>query len=113
MDLEIKSFDGEGYMPLIGCRGWRVALINSCENLLEKNLKKLERHFSSDEAFVLIEGDAVLFIGKEMKRYPMEKCKVYNIKREVWHCIALGEKSKVVVVESNDVCEKNSDIYFL
>lgn len=109
MDLEIKEFDGFGYMPVVLHEGWRVAIANSSEALLEKNLKKLERHMLSDEVFVLLCGSASLFIGKEMKKYKMESGKVYNVKRGVWHCISMEEKSKVIIVENDDVSEKNSE----
>ena len=109
MDLEINEFDGIGYMPVILNDGWRVAIVNSGENLLEKNLKKIERHLSSDEVFVLVRGGASLFIGKEMKKHKMEVGKVYNVKKGVWHCIAMEENSKVLIVENDDVSERNSE----
>lgn len=109
MDLEINEFDGIGYMPVILNDGWRVAIVNSGENLLEKNLKKIERHLSSDEVFVLVSGGASLFIGKEMKKHKMEAGKVYNVKKGVWHCIAMEENSKVLIVENDDVSGRNSE----
>ena len=108
-ELEIKEFNGEGFSVLISYNNWRGAIINSCERLKEKNLKKIERHLDSDEVFILLEGKAVLFTGKDKKKQKMEKGKLYNVKKGMWHCIALEENSKVAVVENNDVCESNSE----
>ena len=112
MDLEITEFNDGGYASLVSHDGWRVAIVNSCERLLEKNLIKMERHLKSNEVFILIDGQATLFTGEEMKRCNMEKGKVYDVKSCIWHCIALEENSKVIVVENDDVCETNSEYMF-
>lgn len=109
MDLEISQCEKEGYTPLISSDSWRVAVVNSCEKLLEKNLAKIERHLLTDEVFVLLKGDAALFIGKEMKKYSLEPCKMYNVKRGVWHCVALLENSSVLVIENDSTSAENSE----
>lgn len=36
--LEVKSYDGEGYQPLIHTPGWRAALLNDCpENTADRH----------------------------------------------------------------------------
>lgn len=111
MDIEIKEYNDEGFMPLIVCNKWRVALINSAERLLEKNLSKIERHIKTDEVFVLLSGKATLFIGKEKARYEMEQGKIYNVKCGVWHAIALEEETKVLVIEDADTEDFTERIY--
>lgn len=107
--MEIKEFYGGGYMPLISHNGWRVAIANYCERLREENICKAERHLNTDEVFILLQGEATLFEGNDMKRYPMEIGKIYNIKCGIWHCIAMKENTKVAIVENDDTGDKNSE----
>ena len=62
--IEIKEFNGEGYMPLVKYDGWRVAVINSSDKLLEKNICKIERHLTSDEVVVLLEENQICILEK-------------------------------------------------
>lgn len=41
-NLEILEFNGEGYMPQIEFNSWRVAIVNYCDRIDEKNLCKVE-----------------------------------------------------------------------
>lgn len=113
MEIEIKEFNGEGYEPLISFRGWRVAIVNYCDKLREDKLFKRERHLDTDEVFVLLQGDAALHIGIEMKKYPLEIGKLYNVKKGIWHCITMEEGAKVVVIESDDTDDTNTERVFL
>ncbi len=112
MDIEISFSSDEGYAPLISSGGWRVSVVNSCERLLEENLVKSERHLFTDEAFVLLRGGAVLFIGKERLRYELEPCKTYNVKAGCFHSLALLADSCVLIVENDDTSAENSEYYY-
>ena len=70
MGIEIREFNGEGYAPLISYNGWRVAVANFCERLREENICKVERHLKTDEVFILLQGEACLHLGMELKRIP-------------------------------------------
>lgn len=110
--MEIFKFNGEGYRSLIEYNGWRVAIINSSEKLLEENICKIERHLETDEVFILLMGEAILYIGKDMKKTIMEQGKFYNVKCNEWHCISMKKNSKVAVVENSNTGEKNSEYYY-
>lgn len=112
MGMEIKDFCGEGYQPLVAYNGWRVAMVNYCERLREENIVRVERHLKTDEVFILLSGKAVLHIGKELKRVPMELGKIYNVKCGEWHCITMEPGAKVAVVENDDTSDENSEKYF-
>ena len=111
--MEIKEFNGEGYMPLISNGGWRVAVVNFCDRLREEKLCRMERHTKTDEVFILLSGEAKLHIGAEWKTFPMETGKVYNVKCMTWHCISMSEGAKVTIVENDDTTEENTEyLYF-
>ena len=82
--MKIYQFEGAGYKPLISYNGWRVAVAGFAEHLLEENLRKLERHLQTDEVFILLQGEAVLHIGMEKERCPMEIGKIYNVLCGEW-----------------------------
>ena len=108
-DIEIISSESEGYVPLVHSDGWRVAVINFCERLLEKNRDKVERHLLTDESFVLLSGSALLIVGDDRRRYHLENGNVYNVKRGVWHTIALSHDSKVLVIENDNTSPENTE----
>lgn len=110
--MDIIENDAEGYSPLISFNGWRVAVANYCERLKEENICRVERHLKTDEVFILMQGEATLHIGKELKPYPMETGKFYNVRRGEWHCITMSEGAKVAIVENDDTCDENSEKYF-
>ena len=110
--MDIIENNTGGYSPLISFNGWRVAVANACERLKEENMCRVERHLNTDEVFILLQGNATLHIGKELKRYPMEMGKFYNVKRGEWHSITMEEGAKVAIIENDDTNDSNSEKYF-
>ncbi len=110
--MEIKEYNGEDYCPMFSYGGWRVAVANFCERLKEENLCRLERHLNTEEVFVLLQGEATLYIGKIMKAYPMEIGKLYNVHCGEWHCISMKMGARVVIVENDDTNDKNTERFY-
>lgn len=110
--LEILEYNGEGYQPVTAFEQWRVAIDNYAEYNDKDNLGKLERHMCTDEVFVLLEGKATLVIGLEKEACKMEKGKIYNVKKGVWHTVALSRDAKVLIVENDDTTEENSEYIY-
>jgi mannose-6-phosphate isomerase-like protein (cupin superfamily) len=109
--LEIKEYTGEGYKPVIDYEAWRVAILNYCEELLPQNITKMQRHDESDEVFVVLKGQFILYIGEgkdkieDIHAQKLEPMKMYNVKKSVWHTHTLSEDAMVLIVEN-----KNTDI---
>ncbi len=112
--LEIKTYNEEGYRPVIDYDSWRVAVLNYCDELLPENITKMQRHDETDEVFVLLKGSCILFLGEgedeitDIYAQPMEPLKLYNIKRSVWHTHTLSEDAMVLIVENKDTTDANS-----
>ena len=51
-------------------------------------------------------------IGDEKKIFRMEKNKIYNIKKGVWHGSAMSRDAKLLVVENQNTSRDNTDIIF-
>ena len=113
MAISIEEFDLEGFCPLVSFNGWRVAVANFCERLLEENISKLERHLKTDEVFILLEGEAVLHIGMEMQRVPMQTGKIYNVHCGEWHAISMLPNTKVAIIENDDTSPANTDYQYI
>jgi ureidoglycolate hydrolase len=113
--LEIREYTGLGYQPVIDFGAWRVAILNYIDEIHPERIVFVERHNETDEVFVMLKGQGVLFLGEGEvqveKIYPqvMEPGKMYNVKRSVWHTIVLSRDGSVLIVENRNTSEENSD----
>lgn len=115
--FEIKSCMEAGYHPLIYFEGWRVALLNDTPRFHLENIKEMQRHKTSDEVFLLLEGNCTLYIadGAEQKidvitAVNLEAGKLYNVRKGVWHTHVTGFGTKVAIIENADVSSENSEV---
>ena len=112
--IDITSYEGEGYVPMIDFEAWRVAILRYCEELEVQNLKTMQKHNETDEIFVLLEGNCTLFTGgkgdriNDIDAVAMEPLKLYNVKQGTWHTHTLDHKATVLIVENRDTCDGNS-----
>ena len=112
--IEIEEYSGEGYKPIIDYDAWRVALLKYCDELLPNAIDKMQRHDETDEVFVLLQGQCILFLADgenevgEITAENMKPLKIYNIKKSVWHTHTLSEDAVVLIVENVDTTIKNS-----
>lgn len=109
MELEILEYNESGYKPLVSYNGWRVAVANPSSRWIDGCITYMERHLATDEVFVLLKGDAVLYIGDERTRHVLEIGKIYCVKKGAWHNMALGEGAKILIVENDDTCKENTE----
>jgi ureidoglycolate hydrolase len=113
--LQISSYDGEGYKPLLDYGDWRVAVLRYLDALQPDQIDTMERHTQTDEVFVLLEGRAALLIGGNgpkisgVEAQDMEIGKVYNVKQHAWHNILLSRDATVLLVENNETGQHNSE----
>lgn len=112
--LEISSYTGEGYRPLVDYGQWRVAILRYIDELLPENIGKMQRHDETDEVFVLLSGRCILFLGEgnesvgAIHAQDMQPLKLYNVKRGAWHTHTLDEAATVLIVENRDTSLANS-----
>ncbi len=111
--IQVADIREEGFHPAVCFEKWKVAVFNSASVWEEENLSYLQKHNLSDEVFVLLEGECTLILsGEEVPRklyaVRLEKGKVYNVPKGMWHSHVLGKKTKVIVVENSDTVPENS-----
>jgi ureidoglycolate hydrolase len=113
--LEVGSYDGDGYKPLVDFGSWRVAYLRYIDELEPDNIERVERHLETDEVFVLLNGQAVLFVGEgerslqDLAAHPMQPCQLYNVKQNTWHTVVLSRDATILLVENRDTGEVNSE----
>lgn len=112
--IEVSSYQGEGYLPIIDYETWRVAILRYCEELEVQNLATMQKHDETDEVFVLLEGNCTLFTGGNLDRIgeveaiAMEPLQLYNVKKGTWHTHTLDRAATVLIVENRNTTELNS-----
>lgn len=117
--LEIKEYTDIGYSPLVDYNDWRVAILNYIEELEPENINKFSKHTKTDEVFVLLKGEFILFIGtgedklEKIHFQKLEPLKLYNVKKGVWHTHTLSKDAMVLIIENRDTCDMNSVDYFI
>ena len=112
--IDITTYTGDGYRPVVDYESWRVAVLNYCEELEVQNLKTMQKHEESDEVFVLLSGHCTLFTGgnsttiQEVDGIAMEPYLFYNVKRGTWHTHTLDKEAMVLIVENRNTTNLNS-----
>ena len=107
--IEKYSFNGEDFAVAMQFESWKIGLLRYSKRF--SVFDRLERHILTDEAFILLDGEAELFTDTES--VVMEKCVVYNIPKAVWHHIVVSKDATVMVVENASTCDENTEIKFI
>lgn len=96
-----------GYNPFLVGPVWQTAVLNYAPAESLERIEKLDIHHRTDELFVLLEGHAVLIAASlddsgvaDYDLQDMVPGAAYNIRRDVWHKIAMSEGSRVLIVEN-------------
>ena len=117
--LEIRTYNGNGYKPLIDFGTWRVAILRYLDEIHPDRIDSMERHMQTDEVFVLLQGRRVLIIGGNQSEvdgihFQILECgEVYNVKRSSWHTILLSHDARILLVENRDTGKHNSEYIHL
>jgi hypothetical protein len=111
--FELGLFHGAGYAPLFESgHDWMAAAYNGCPFP-----GYIERHNSSDEAFILMTGKAIMLVGDNgsdaslVKPVELAPFQVINVKRSVWHSLVVSPDARLLIIENRDVTEQNSDYW--
>lgn len=116
--IDVISFDGIGYQPLIHCRDFRVAMLNYHPELEIQNIGNFQQHSLTDEAFILLKGSCTLFIAEDetlqdIHGIVLEPYKIFNVKQGTYHTHTLSKDASVLIVEADDTCDDNSPMVYV
>jgi hypothetical protein len=119
MKVENFAHVGEGMVRVYENGKWMVGIKNWKPANDIANIDCLERHLGTDELFVLLEGSCVLLSAAEkdgalvMEATRMERNRVYNIPRALWHNTVTDRSTKLILVEDSSTSGENSEILAL
>lgn len=108
-DLEIYGLDAVGYRRVMAFGQWRIAILAHSDFFVEENCVRLERHLETDEAFVLLEGEAFLVVGEGAERVLLERGRLYNVRQGSWHAVITRPGARILVVENATTASNNSE----
>ena len=118
--IEIKEYKDFGYKSVFSYDAWRVAILNYIDELLPINIDNFQAHLNTDEVFVLLEGKCILYTAditnnhiSNIEGLDMERGKIYNVKKGVYHTHTLSKDAKVLIVENDDTSDDNSPKFMI
>ena len=116
--LEVLEYEGIGYQPMMACRDFRVAILNYHPELLTENIGNFQKHDLTDEAFILLRGECMLFLAEDetlenIHGVELEPYKIFNVKAGTYHTHTLSEDAMVLIVEADDTCDDNSPMIYI
>ncbi|WP_319268680.1 hypothetical protein [uncultured Draconibacterium sp.] len=103
--IDTYKHKNEGYNPFLITPKWQVAQLNHAPEEELEVIERLDIHYKTDEVFFLIDGQAVLIAAKindntiDYDLQIMQPGITYNIRKNVWHNIAMYPGCKVLIVE--------------
>ncbi len=114
--IEISEFDGIGFQSLVDFESWRVAILRYHPELEPDDITTMHRHDKTDEVFVLLAGQCILWLGEgndvvnNIHAIEMLPEKLYNIKQGTWHSHTLSADATVLIVENRNTEASNSPV---
>ncbi len=108
--MEKYTYNGEDFKAVLTTDKWKIGLLKYSERF--SCLCVWERHLETDEVFVLLHGNAALYIKKPdgiIEKTVMENGVVYNVPKKEWHHIVVSEDATVMVVENSDTSKENTE----
>lgn len=105
--MEIYDLKGEDFNTIMTSGSWAIAMMRYSERLSSFDISELHRHNETDEAFILLEGNATLY--EYDVPHKLEKRKVYRVKKGTWHQMVLSRDATVLVVENSNTTSENTD----
>lgn len=112
--LEIHTYTGDGYRPIIDYGDWRVAILRYHPELEPQAINTMQRHDETDEVFVLLSGRCILFLGEgddqiaAIHAVDLQPLRAYNVKKGAWHTHTLDQDATVLIIENRDTGDRNS-----
>ena len=113
--IQIHDVQEVGYHPVVDYEAWRVAVLNYIDELLPEHIDNVQQHSETDEVFVLLSGQCILFTAdvqgetvSSICACPMESGKIYNVPKGVYHTHTLTPGTQVLIVENVDTTLENS-----
>ena len=103
--MEKVTFDPQEWQVAVESGSWQVAYLGYSQRFA--SLTGMERHMQTDEVFVLLHGNAELYVEDEKEA--MKPGVVYNVRKGQWHHIVVSPDAAVLIVENTGTSLENTE----
>jgi cupin fold WbuC family metalloprotein len=113
--VEIGSSFEQTYRPVLDFHGWKIAMLRHFDVVDPDTFYRLERHWNTNEVFILTAGQADLIIFDGDKKpispyvFPMELNVAYNIQQSVWHHVVMSQDAHIILFERTETGLETTD----
>ncbi|MFN3333853.1 MAG: hypothetical protein ACK47M_15200 [Caldilinea sp.] len=114
--VEIGSSFAQTYRPVLSFDGWKVAMLRYCDVVAPETFHRVERHWNTNEVFILTAGRADLILldeadGAPTKSHviPMQPNVAYNVRQSVWHHVVMSLDAHIVLIERAETGPATTD----
>jgi len=118
--LEEIDIQGRGFLPLKDYGSWRIAQLSFDPGVNALDfLASLGRHFETEEAFILLQGGAVMVTAGTQDRPGSFEAvrfvagRIYVVRQRQWHAAVLKPGTQLLIVENRDTGVDNSENHSL
>jgi len=111
--LEVFEHNSAGYQPLVYSHDWMVALLNHEDIMRLEKALEIERHAQTDEVFILLNGQAALYLvagDQPLQVVEMKPGSIYNVVKGTWHNLLATEEAKFAIIENRDTDKFDTEI---
>lgn len=111
--IEELNYEGADFGIIKKTENWVIGAGNYGDSL--GKFSKIECHRETDEAFVLIKGEAKLIEMPEKDVYLEKKLEygiVYVVPKGTWHHLIVERDSHVLIFENSGTTRENTDVTF-
>lgn len=112
--ISITTSEKAGYSPVWDYESWRVAMTLDTPEMHRDRITTIAKHLETDEAFILLEGNANLYIGDggdevgKLTKYQMEPGKLYVVHPSTWHVTETLAGCRILIVENRNTGDANT-----
>ncbi len=98
-----------GFYPAAKTDRWQVAYITYSDSYGEP--KELKRHMTTDEAIILVRGNATLYTYENgrFSHFELKNGVLYNIKKATWHHLRISRDALLIAVEDSDITKETTE----
>lgn len=110
----VKSYDGEGVGGELAANEYRCSFLNYLPRLVPERVVSMQKHMESDETFVLLTGNAWIFLADGCDQpdhihcVKLEQEKSYTVPLGIWHAPVMSKDAKILLIENNSTSDDNS-----
>lgn len=118
--VDIGSSFAQTYQPVLSFAGWKVAMLRYFDVVAPEIFHRVERHWNTNEVFILTAGRADLILLEESNGapsqpfvLPMQHNVAYNVRQSVWHHVVMSLDAHIILFEREETGPATTEYFML